>query len=141
MNPEPHEKPIIPVLAAIIRDERGQVLIARRKSHLSNGGKWEFPGGKLFPGESPEQCLQREIREEMGIEIEVLGPFQLVNFSYPEKSILLIGYNCRFAGGDWHLTDHDQIRWVEKPRLGEYNFSAADLPIVEKLQTADSWVP
>lgn len=138
MNPETPGTPIIPVLAAIIRDEAGRVLAARRKPHLSNGGKWEFPGGKLFSGESPEQCLAREIREEMGIEIEVLEPFHLVNFSYPEKSILLIGYVCRFAGGNWHLTDHDQIRWVEKNSLGEYDFSAADLPIVEKLQNSDA---
>lgn len=136
MNPEIHETPIIPVLAAIIRDESGRVLVARRKIHLSNGGKWEFPGGKLFPGESPEQCLAREIREEMGIEIEVLEPFHLVNFTYPEKSILLIGYICRVTGGNWHLTDHDQICWVEKGSLREYDFSAADLPIVEKLQNS-----
>lgn len=125
---------ITPVLAAIIQNPQKQVLIARRKPALSNGGKWEFPGGKLLFSESPEECLKREIREEMGVEVKVKEPFHLVNFRQGEGSILLIGYFCEFLGGGWALTDHDQIRWTEKERLSDYEFSAADLPIVRKLQ-------
>ena len=128
--------PIIPVLAAIIQNEQNRVLIARRKPGLSNGRKWEFPGGKLLVNESPEECLKREIREEMGVNVKVTKPFHLVNFREGQRSILLIGYLCEFLGGDWALADHDQILWVEKERLCDYEFSAADIPIVNKLQKA-----
>jgi 8-oxo-dGTP diphosphatase len=135
MSSAKENKQIIPVLAAIIQNNGGNILIARRKPELSNGGKWEFPGGKLLFGESPEDCLKREIKEEMGIEIAVGSPYHLVNFRYEEKAVLLIGYRCEFLGGQWNLLDHDQVLWVEREKLKEYDFSAADIPIVHKLQS------
>jgi len=134
MSSEKENRQITPVLAAIIQNTQGHILIARRNPELSNGGKWEFPGGKLLFGESPEDCLKREIKEEMGIDIAVRTPFHLVNFSYKERAILLIGYICEFQGGQWRLLDHDQVLWVERKKLSEYDFSAADIPIVRKLQ-------
>lgn len=134
MPSEKKHRQIIPVLAAIIQNSQRHILIARRKPELSNGGKWEFPGGKLLFGESPEDCLKREIKEEMGIEIAVRSPYHLVNFGYEEKAILLIGYHCEFLGGQWKLLDHDQVLWAEIEKLKEYDFSAADIPIVHKLQ-------
>jgi len=128
------DRQIIPVLAAIVQNTGGNILIARRKPELSNGGKWEFPGGKLLFGESPEDCLKREIQEEMGIDIAVKSPYHLVNFGYGEKAILLIGYRCEFLGGQWKLLDHDRVLWVGIEKLSEYDFSAADIPIVHKLQ-------
>lgn len=125
---------ITPVLAAIILNDRKEVLIARRKSHLSNSGKWEFPGGKLLPNESPEECLTREIEEEININIEVIRPYHLVNFTYSDQTILLITYICRFMKGRWHLTDHDKILWVNIEQLREYDFSAADIDIINRLQ-------
>ena len=126
---------IIPVVAAIIKNEQNRILIARRKSGLSNGGRWEFPGGKLLFDESPEECLKREIREEMGVDIKIIDPFHLVHFQDGQRSILLIGYLCEFLAGNWALVDHDQILWVEKERLSDYKFSMADIPIVRKLQS------
>lgn len=134
MSSEKENRQIIPVLAAIIQNAQGHILISRRKPELTNGGKWEFPGGKLWFGESPEDCLKREIKEEMGIDIAVRYPFHLVNFSYREKTILLIGYICEFLGGQWKLMDHDRVLWVERGKLSEYDFSAADIPIVCKLE-------
>jgi 8-oxo-dGTP diphosphatase len=134
MRFEREKKQMIPVLAAIIQNEQRQILIARRKPELKNGGKWEFPGGKLRPGESPEECLRREIKEELGIHIEVKDPFHVVNFYNTQLSILLISYFCEFLGGNWEFTDHDRVIWVEKIKLLEYNFSDADIPIVYKLQ-------
>ena len=90
--------PFIPVLAALIENPKGEFLIARRRSDLSDGGKWEFPGGKLRYSETPEECLRREIKEELGLDIIVRNPFQIINQSYPEKSILLIGYLCNHKG-------------------------------------------
>lgn len=134
MSSEKKNKQIIPVLAAIIQNTERNILIARRKPELSNGEKWEFPGGKLLFGESPEDCLRREIKEEMGIDIAVRSPYHLVNFVYGKKTILLIGYLCEFLGGQWKLLDHDRVLWVESEKLSEYDFSAADVPIVHKLQ-------
>jgi 8-oxo-dGTP diphosphatase len=134
MSSEKEKKQMIPVLAAIIQNDQQQILIARRKPELKNGGKWEFPGGKLMPGESPEDCLRREINEEMGIGIKVKDPFHLVNFSNSQVSILLISYLCEFLGGNWELMDHDRVLWVERANLPEYDFSDADIPIMHKLQ-------
>lgn len=127
------ERPIVPVLAGLIYDREGKLLIARRKAGLANGGKWEFPGGKLQRGESPEACLEREIAEELGITITVEHPYFLVQHDYPGQSILLISYICRFRGGDWRLIDHDRVEWRHAAQLAGVDFSAADVPIVNKI--------
>lgn len=131
------ERPIVPVLAGLIYDRQEKLLIARRKAGLANGGKWEFPGGKLQRGESPEACLEREIAEELGIEIAVERPYLLVQHDYPAQSILLISYICRFRGGVWRLTDHDRVEWRTAAQLSGVDFSAADLPIVDKIVGCD----
>ncbi len=125
---------IVAVVAALIQNEKRQILIAKRKLSLNNGGKWEFPGGKLIPDESPESCLKREIKEELGYDIRVISPFHVVNYSYPHQNILLISYLCSFLGGQGHLTDHDEIQWAFINRLDHYDLSAADVEIVKKLQ-------
>lgn len=125
--------PIIPVLAALIQNEKGEFLVARRKAALSNGGKWEFPGGKLHAGETPEKCLSREIKEELGLEISVQSPFHIVNEAYSERSILLISYLCRYHGGELILRDHDEVAWVDPKRLTKIDLSKPDIPIAEKL--------
>lgn len=125
---------IIPVLAGIVSDNAGRILITRRKKSLKNGGMWEFPGGKLHANESPEDCLKRELEEELSIQI-VIGPlFMLVNHQYPELNILLISYLCKFAGGQIQLVDHDLIKWENLENLHKYNFSGADEKIITKLQ-------
>lgn len=134
---ERRERPIVPVLAGLIYDQEGKLLIARRKAALANGGKWEFPGGKLQRGESPEACLEREIAEELGIEIVVERPYAVVQHDYPAQSILLISYICRFCGGEWRLTDHDRVEWRHAAQLAGVEFSAADVPIVDKITGND----
>jgi len=125
--------PFIPVLAALIKNENGEFLIAKRKSDLSNGGKWEFPGGKLRFSETPEECLKREIKEELGIDIIVLNPFQIVNQSLYNKSILLIAYLCSYEGGELRLKDHDLVKWINPNLLMEHELSEPDRPISLKL--------
>lgn len=124
---------IIPVLAAILINDQQQVLIAKRHPHLSNGGQWEFPGGKLKRNETPELCLKREIREEMGVEIEVERPFHLVHTTRKEASILLIGYICKLLTRNWQLSDHSEIHWVAPEKLVNYPLSLPDIPIAERL--------
>jgi len=125
--------PIIPVLAALIKNKKGEFLIARRKVALSNGGKWEFPGGKLLANETPEECLAREIKEEMGIDVEVLNPFHIVNHPSQAKSILLMAYLCNYNSGEIELRDHDRIVWVIPDHAIKYDLSDPDKPIAKKL--------
>lgn len=124
---------MIEVAAAIIRDELDRILIARRRPGKSQAGLWEFPGGKLEPGESPEDCLRRELREEMSIEIEVGGFFAENEHAYGDTVIRLIAYDAVYVRGDIRLTDHDLVEWVEAGALYQYEFAPADVPFVNRL--------
>jgi 8-oxo-dGTP diphosphatase len=124
---------IIPVLAAIILNHEGNVLLAQRKPEKVNGLKWEFPGGKLKIKESPEYCLSREIEEEMGIKIAVRQLFAAVNYSYPEENIILLAYFAELVAGSFSLADHKEVRWVPLNKLLNYDLSPADTPIVQRL--------
>jgi len=117
------------VTAAVIERD-GTVLIGRRKKADRFGGVWEFPGGKLEPGESPEAGLRRELKEELGLETSV-GPF-LGLFPYVSGplAIELMAYRVTIRGGELVLTDHDEIRWVRTADLPGYGFVEPDLPLV-----------
>ena len=121
----------IDVTAAIIcRDE--QVLIAKRKEgHLA--GRWEFPGGKQEPSESLEQCLVREIQEELALQINVLGHFHSCEHAYDSKVIRLHGFMADMIGGEVELHSHDEVAWVKVSALLSYDFAPADIPIVQRL--------
>jgi 8-oxo-dGTP diphosphatase len=93
---------IIPVLAAIIMNHDGNILLAQRKAGTKNGLKWELPGGKLKINESPEYCLARELEEELGIKVYVKQLFSAVNYSYPEDNILLLAYFAELVSGKTH---------------------------------------
>ncbi|MCA0757058.1 8-oxo-dGTP diphosphatase MutT [Paenibacillus sp. N4] len=124
---------MIEVAAAIIEDGEGRMLIARRAPGKSQAGMWEFPGGKLEPGESPEACLRRELLEEMGIEIEPYAYFGVNEHDYGAVTIRLLAYRARFVSGEIALTDHDEYRWVSAAELEEYRFAPADVPFLEML--------
>ncbi|MEW6546421.1 MAG: (deoxy)nucleoside triphosphate pyrophosphohydrolase [Bacillota bacterium] len=140
----PHRYPLIVTAGVIRRDDT--VLIARRESGPL-AGQWEFPGGKLEPGESPEACLARELQEELGLEVEVGDIFAVVYHEYPSGPVLLLAYACRLPEDHApRLTEGREpeeaashpgrapCRWVKIPDLHRYAFAPADLPIVEKLQ-------
>jgi 8-oxo-dGTP diphosphatase len=123
---------MIEVTAGIIYKDN-KILIARRAPHKHMGGYWEFPGGKIEAGETPEQCLEREIKEELGIKIKV-GAFLKENeHDYGSKQILLKAYLCDFLHGQIQLKDHDQAEWIERAKLLEYEFAPADIPFVQTL--------
>ncbi|GBF72545.1 NUDIX hydrolase [Paenibacillus sp. 598K] len=124
---------MLEVAAAIIEDEDGRVLIARRAAGKSQAGMWEFPGGKLEPGESPEACLRRELLEEMGIEIEPYAYFGTNEHAYATVTIRLIAYRASYASGAIVLVDHDAYQWVTLQELSDYGFAPADIPFVERL--------
>ncbi len=123
----------IDVTAAII-ERGGKFLIAKRKqgNHLEN--KWEFPGGKIEPEETPEACLQRELAEEFGVAVTVTNFVAQSVFDYGDRNIRLLGYSATYVSGDFQLNDHDEIRWISKEEFENYDFAPADLPLVEKVK-------
>lgn len=116
---------LIRVAAAVIVRADGALLLARRAQGKAHSGLWEFPGGKLEPGESPEACLARELYEEFGVEAEV-GAYLATGRAGP---IELLGYWARIVAGEPRLTDHDALAWVAPADLGRYPMPPADLPI------------
>lgn len=127
---------MIEVAAAIIENEQGQILIARRNKGKSQAGMWEFPGGKIELGESPEVCLIRELQEEMGIEI---APYTLLGVNkhdYGTVQIKLIAYLAKYSSGEIRLTDHDEYRWADHQELREYEWAPADVPFVVRIASA-----
>ncbi|MCP4405366.1 MAG: 8-oxo-dGTP diphosphatase MutT [bacterium] len=121
------------VTAAIILDNQ-QVLIAQRHSGDDMGEKWEFPGGKIEAGESPEACLRRELHEELHVRTEVHEQFAVIHHSYPQFEIELLVYHCTIRSGDLSLHVHQDYRWAPLAELGDFDFLDADKPIVAMLQ-------
>jgi 8-oxo-dGTP diphosphatase len=101
----------LPVIAAVIRQGQEVLLCQRKEGALA--GKWEFPGGKLENGESPEECLVREIEEELGIQIEVEQIYQAVHAHYDHGDFLIIAYLARHLGGEITLRVHSAYAWVD----------------------------
>lgn len=120
------------VTAAIIQ-RGGRILIARRLTAAHGAGGWEFPGGKVEPGETCKACLAREIEEELGLSIKVGGLFAEVVHEYHNRTIRLVAYKAEIAGGKLVVSDHEEIAWVKPGELENYEFLPADVPIVKRL--------
>lgn len=120
------------VTAAVIT-ENGRVLLARRKPGGAMGGRWEFPGGKIEPGETPEQSLERELREELAIHARI-GEF-LLSTSYEGGgvSLELLVYRAERIRGEPALIEHDEISWVSPRDLAGYDLADSDRKVVEQL--------
>ena len=117
--------------AVLIRHHR--VLIAKRRAGSHQALQWEFPGGKIEEGETPEECLQREMFEEFQIKVRV-GPFLWESiYHYAHGSIRLLAYETFWESGAVHLTAHEEFRWAACDELKDYDFAPADLPFVEHL--------
>jgi 8-oxo-dGTP diphosphatase len=125
---------MIDVAAAVIENREGRILIARRKPEIFLGGYWEFPGGKLEPGETPAECAARELREEMEMHIEAGEILVETEYDYGDRVVHLIAVRAILLGGKIELHDHDDIRWVTVPEMPDYLFAPADEKIVEKLE-------
>ncbi len=127
---------VVEVAAALIRDDAGRYLIARRRvgSHLA--GLWEFPGGKREPGETLEQCLTRELREELSADFVVGEKFETVHWQYPEKGVVLHFYRCRLRSGAIEALEGQALAWVSPDELERYEFPPADLVLLAKLHAS-----
>ena len=125
---------MILVVAAALYDARGRVLIAQRPQGRHQAGRWEFPGGKVAPGESEAAALARELREELGIEVTASRPFMRLEHSYADRSVELSMWIVeRFAGAPRSL-ENQELRWVAPADLGQADLLEADRPFVEALR-------
>lgn len=122
---------IIAVTAAII-EHNGLVLLAQRKENTSQALKWEFPGGKIEFKETPEECVIREIREELHAEIEIKELFGVASHVYDETQVILICYRCFYISGEIRTDDCLAFRWVHPEELLSYDLAHADIPLAEK---------
>jgi 8-oxo-dGTP diphosphatase len=133
-EPMPAGLPVMEVVCLVLRDARGRVLATRRPPGKSLGGLWEFPGGKVDPGEDPQDALRREIREELGFDVGALALLTPVAHTYPFAVIRLIPYlsECS-AHPDIRLHEHTALRWVSHEAAAALEWAPADLPVLAEL--------
>ena len=128
--------PTVLVVAVALIDADGRVLLAQRPPGKHLAGLWEFPGGKVHPGETPEAALIRELVEELGIDVEAscLAPFTFASFAYPDFHLLMPLYVCRKWSGIPTAREGQRLTWVRPARLADYPMPPADVPLVAALR-------
>ena len=126
------EVPTVEVAAAVIQ-AGGRYLITRRAKGSHLAGLWEFPGGKRRPGESLEECLRRELMEELGVEVEVGEEIETITWSYPERTVVLHFFRCGLARGDVFPQEGQAAVWVTPEELTRYPFPPADATLIARL--------
>lgn len=114
--------------------EDGKVFIARRPSGDKLQGKWEFPGGKVEAGETPQECLRREMAEELGIDVAVRDYFGSSIYTYESGCIELMAYFVHYRSGEMNLRAHGEASWVEPADLAAIDFAPADIPLAAALK-------
>jgi 8-oxo-dGTP diphosphatase len=124
------------VAAVALVDGDGRVLLARRPPGKSMAGLWEFPGGKIEPGETPEAALIRELAEELGIDVKAscLAPFTFASHRYEDFHLLMPLYVCRRWVGTPIARENQELVWARPARLGDYDMPPADKPLIAMLQ-------
>lgn len=127
----------IRVVGAVFHDGQ-RFLACRKKPGKPLEGHWEFPGGKIEPGETPEQALAREIREELNLIAEVGQKVTTTTYEYDFATIELTTFYCTLVDGDLRLTDHDDTKWVTSTEAAHLTWAPADIPAVEAIATSHS---
>ena len=110
---------------------KSKILAAQRSESMSMPLKWEFPGGKVDNGESPADCLKRELIEELGIEVDVGGSIPEMTYAYPDFSITLYHFFCKIKEGDIILYEHKSFSWLKPQELETLDWTEADLKLIE----------
>ena len=131
--PEQSSKRKVRVVAALIEDSEGQVLITQRRPQAFMPLKWEFPGGKVEAGETDQVALMRELKEELGIETRIGAQFMGLMHSYPDFDIDFHVYSCELIGGSLKCLGVHDFRWVPAGELDQFEFPPADQPTVKLL--------
>lgn len=137
-HPSSEEKPKAPVIvAAAVLIADGRVLLSQRKAGTHLEGAWEFPGGKVEAGEDPRAALVRELREELGIEVEVGAPVEITFHRYPMKDVLLLFFEARILEGSPapSALDVAAIRWAGASELDDREFPPADVAVLGRVRT------
>ena len=124
---------VIEVAAALIRDSAGRYLITQRRSGSHLEGLWEFPGGKREPRESFEECLRRELTEELSATFTVGKLVETVRWEYPDRHVVLRFYECHLESGTIEPREGQAMAWVEPARLVDYDFPPADRALLDRL--------
>lgn len=129
-------KTIVLVAACVLVDADGRILLAQRPKGKSMEGLWEFPGGKVEPGETPEETLVRELREELGIETKIacLAPLTFASHAYPTFHLLMPLYICRRFEGTPRGIEGQALKWVRPQALRDYPMPPADEPLIPMIQ-------
>ena len=126
----------ITVVAAVIINDSEYLCMQRKKGKLDYiSYKFEFPGGKMEEGETLESALIREIEEEIKLSIEIIEPFLKVDHKYPDFNITMHSFLCKSSSREPELIDHISYKWLRKEELKNLDWAAADLPIIEKIQS------
>lgn len=131
--PAPASPPLIAVAAGVLTDAAGRILLARRPDRAHAGGFWEFPGGKLEPGEEPRAGLCRELAEEIGIRVEDAEPLVTYRHAYPERVVELHVFRVTAWTGEPRGLEGQPLRWVRRDDLPGAGLLPADLPVIEAL--------
>lgn len=132
--------PRLDVVAAIIRDAEGRVLLAQRPAHKHQGGRWEFPGGKVEAGEALDHALARELNEELGISASLFEPFMTVDHRYPDLHVRLHFREVKEWHGSAHGREGQPVDWFTVAQMSALEFPAANRPVVKALQLSDTLV-
>ena len=135
-NQDYHELPIVVAAAIIYREEK--ILLTRRKLDVHQGGLWEFPGGKQEPGETLEECLERELKEEIDIEVTRLSHFYSLRHRYTDKEVELHFFTCLTFTGTPQCLGCMEIAWVPHHELASYEFPAANQPVLKLILQGSS---
>ena len=120
------------VAALLVRD--GKLMIAQRPAGKHMAGKWEFPGGKIEKGETPERALERELWEELGVKTRTGRIYHAIHHSYPEKDILLLFYRSRLIEGEPRPIEEADIRWIEEAQIRDFDWAEADAPLIDLIE-------
>jgi len=123
----------IRVAVAVVINSENKVLIAKRHQHLHQGGKWEFPGGKVEKAELVQDALIRELKEEVDINVHSSRPLMVLDYDYGDKFVSLDVWIVKDFEGDARGAEQQEIRWIDIALLNEFNFPAANQPIVDSL--------
>ena len=135
-KPEMPDVPIVLVVAVALVDAEGRVLLAQRPEGKAMAGLWEFPGGKVQAGETPEFALMRELEEELGIETRptCYSPIAFASHSYDDFHLLMPLFVCRTWKGEVTAKEHQALKWVRPADMHDYPMPAADIPLISILR-------
>ncbi len=123
------------IVAALVQREDASVLLTQRRADQALPLQWEFPGGKVEPGEAPADALVRELREELGVDATVEVIWDVMHHAYPDYEVVMLVYRCSLAPAPApRPVEVKDLAWVLPPRLADYDILPADAPLVERLQ-------